>query len=273
VAVAVAVTGCSGGNGSGSEPPAENSETTQSTVGVETGPVQYTVEVVAAHPHDTAMFTQGLEFVDGLLVESGGGRGRSSLRIYDPADGTVLRSVDVDDTLFAEGVTVVGDRIWQLTWQSGKALVYDVETLEPVTEVGFGGEGWGLCLLDDRLVMSNGSDRLTFRRPSDFEAIGSVTVTLDGSGPISQLNELECATDDQRETVWANVWRSTTIYGIDPGSGRVTAVVDASSLVPPGYESDRERVLNGIAIHPDTGRLWLTGKEWPVLYEVELVAP
>ncbi len=241
-----------------------------------TGPIRYTFNIVGTYPHDTSMFTQGLEFVDDLLIESGGDYGRSSLRIYNPVDGAVVESVRVADELFAEGATVVGDQVWQLTWQAEKALVYELDGLRLIDEVSYQGEGWGLCLLDDQLVMSDGSDQLIFRSPTDFAVSGSVTVTLEGSGSIAAINELECVSDNGGDggpsgTVWANVWKSNTIYGIDAATGQITHVVDASELVPPGYEDDTDRVLNGIAVHPDTGRFWLTGKRWPVLYEVELV--
>jgi glutaminyl-peptide cyclotransferase len=279
-ALGVAVLSSCGANGSGGE--ASVPVTTASTV--QTGgvtdlggterpsrPTVHTIEIVATHPHDTALFTQGLEFT-GDLLESAGRRGESKLRLYNPVDGTIAASRDVDADLFAEGTTVLDDRIWQLTFQAERVLIYDLDGLQPVGEATYEGEGWGLCDLDGVLVMSNGSDKLTFRRPSDFTVTGSVTVELDGVGTISRLNELECVSGDDRSTVWANVWKSTVIYGIDPETGQVTDVVDASALVPPGFENDSDRVLNGIAVHPDTGRFWLTGKYWPVLYEVELIA-
>jgi len=252
------------------EPQIESSST-DTEAADESPAVSYrTVEVINTYPHDPSLFTQGLEFVDDMLIESAGGRGRSSIRIYDPTNGSVVATHDLDGDLFAEGATVVGDRIWQLTWTSERALVYLLDGLELVDEVQYEGEGWGLCLLDDQFVMSNGSDQLTLRRTTDFAAVESIPVRLEGFGPVSALNELECVSDGGRSMVWANVWRSTTIYGVDAATGRVTEVVDASALVPPGFEDDTEQVLNGIAIHPETGRLWLTGKEWPVLYEVEI---
>ena len=230
-----------------------------------------TIEIVNTYDHDTSLYTQGLEFVDGLLLESGGLWGESVLRIYDPVSGQVVSNTDVDDELFAEGATVFNDEVWQLSWQAETALVYSLDDLELDRQVSYQGEGWGLCTMGDRFIMSNGSDQLTFRRTDDFASVGSVPVTLRGRIPIEQLNELECIPgSDGDDRVWANVYLSNTIYGIEPNSGTVTDVVDASELVPPGFEEDGERVLNGIAYNPDTGNFWLTGKQWPVLYEVKL---
>jgi glutaminyl-peptide cyclotransferase len=232
-----------------------------------------TVEVVAEHPHDPAAFTQGLEFHHGRLVESTGLWGESTLRLVDPHSGDVLAAITLDDTQFGEGVTVVGDLAYQLTWKSQTLLVTDLSMLEAdpsnaVTEVrpdAYGGEGWGLCHDGTYLVMSNGTAELAFRNPETFDVARWVTVTLNGS-PVSQLNELECIGD----RVWANVWHSTSILVIDPDTGVVDATVDASSLVPDGQLGSQEDVLNGIAYDPGPKRLWLTGKRWPVVYEVEL---
>ncbi len=233
-------------------------------------PTVRTIDVVATYDHDPVLYTQGLEFVGDLLIESGGQRGESRLRVYDPVDGEVIDDRRLPDELFGEGATVVDDRVWQLTWTSGRALRYTLDGLEPVDEVSYQGEGWGLCLLDDQLVMSDGSDRLTFRDVDSFEAESTVAVTLDGV-PVELLNELECVRGDDPsdDRVWANVYQTNMIYGIDPATGSITDVVDATTLVPPGFEGDTELVLNGIAHHRETGRFWLTGKRWPVLYEAE----
>jgi glutaminyl-peptide cyclotransferase len=236
------------------------------------GDVVYRVlEVVNTYDHDEALYTQGLEFVDGMLLESGGRWGESVLRIYDPETGAIAADHRVDDDLFAEGATVHDGRVWQLTWLAETALVYELDDLKPVEEVPYRGEGWGLCLLGDRFVMSNGSDQLTFRRTDDFSPSGSTAVAL-GAQPIMNLNELECVTiaadGSTSQRVWANAYQSNLIYGIDPASGQVTDVVDASDLVPPGFEGDLDRVLNGIAYNPESGNFWLTGKNWPLLYEV-----
>ncbi len=249
-------------------------------------PVPRTITVIEVYDHDSA-YTQGLEWIDagrwnGHLLESAGQYGESRLRIWDPLgapDGppASLVETELSDDLFAEGATVVGDRVWQLTWLAGRAFVYDLDTLEPVDEFDYESEGWGLCLLDDVLVRSDGTDRLWFHRPDDFEVVATVQVTAEGR-PVEAINELECVPGAESEAsrrsaddrIWANIYQSNSIIAIDPESGAVTDMVDASALVPPGFEGDTDRVLNGIAYQPDTGRFWLTGKRWPVLYEVEI---
>ncbi len=232
----------------------------------EAGFVRYRVEVVATHPHDTGAYTQGLEVVDGLLLESTGLRGESSLRVVEPTTGRVIRSVALDPELFGEGATVVGDEVWQLTWTSEQAIVHGLDDLAERRRVAYRGEGWGLCATPERLVMSDGSNRLTFRDPATFDELGSIEVT-DEAGPVAKLNELECVDG----MVWANVYQTTRLVVVDPDDGRVVGEADLSGLVPPGFEGDGDNVANGIANDPDTGRFWLTGKRWPVTYEVELV--
>lgn len=249
-------------------------------------PASRSISVVDVYNHDSA-YTQGLEWIeggrwDGYLLESAGQYGESRLRIWDPlgdpdAPPVALAETELSDDLFAEGATVVGDRVWQLTWLAGRAFVYDLDNLEPIDEFDYESEGWGLCLLDDVLVRSDGTDRLWFHRPEDFQVVATVEVTADGL-PVGAINELECVPGAESgesngragDRVWANIYQSNSIVAIDPESGAVTDVVDAISLVPPGFEGDTDRVLNGIAYQPDTGRFWLTGKRWPVLYEVEI---
>jgi glutamine cyclotransferase len=224
-------------------------------------------QVLAELPHDTRAFTQGLELgPDGALYEGTGLEGRSQLREVDPATGGVRRSVPLPGKLFGEGITVMGDRIWQLTWKDGVALEWDRASLTLLRQVQIDGEGWGLCHDGDRLVRSDGSNRLRFHDPVTFAETGSVAVTLDGE-PVNELNELECV-DGQ---VWANVWQTDRIVRIDPADGHVTAVVDASGLL-----DDRRRagtdVLNGIA-SLGNGEYLLTGKLWPSYFRVRLTPP
>ena len=228
-------------------------------------------QVLATHPHDPTAFTQGLELIEGRLLESTGIYGESGIREVDRATGRVLRSALVDTTWFGEGLTSLGDdRAIQLTWKAGRAVVWDLATLSEVDVLTYGGQGWGLCRLGeagpdraaDSLVMSDGSDRLTFRN-LDLTRTGDIAVRLDGR-PVERLNELECVDG----TVWANVWQTDTIVAIDPSTGAVTAVVDASGLLADRSALGDEDVLNGIAHDPETGRFLLTGKRWPVLFEV-----
>ncbi|MCO1656811.1 glutaminyl-peptide cyclotransferase [Pseudonocardia humida] len=223
-------------------------------------------EVLAEVPHDTAAFTQGFEFDGDALYEGTGLAGLSQLRELDPATGDVRRSVPVPDGMFGEGITVVDDRIWQLTWRDGVAIEWDKATFALRREVAVDGEGWGLCRDGDRLVRSDGTDRLRFHDPATFAETGSVAVTRDGA-PVDELNELECV--DGR--VWANVWQSDEIVRIDPADGVVDAVVDATGLLPDDRR-DGADVLNGIA-HAGGDEYLLTGKLWPTAFRVRLDPP
>ncbi|MEV0680965.1 glutaminyl-peptide cyclotransferase [Actinosynnema sp. NPDC050436] len=221
------------------------------------------VEVVGTVPHDPEAFTQGLELVDGVLYEGTGLAGRSTVRRVDPATGRVTRQVDLAPELFGEGVTVVGDKLWQLTWQNGVAIQRDRETLEEVKRVTYEGEGWGLCRDGDRLVMSDGTEELRFRDPVTFAETGRVTVRRNGI-PLVRINELECV-DGQ---VWANLWQQDQVVRIDPASGDVRATVDLAGIRPEGVpETD---VLNGIAKVPGTDEFLVTGKNWPTMFRVKI---
>jgi len=223
--------------------------------------------VVNEYAHDTGSFTQGLLLHEGSFYESAGQYGESALREVEPETGTVLRSVDVPAEFFAEGLALVDDRLIQLTWQEETAFVYDVETFEQVDTFTYDGEGWGLCPTDEALFMSDGSGTLTVRDRETFEETGSVDVTLRGEA-VDELNELECVGD----RVYANVWQTDTILEIDPATGDVVAEIDAAGLLTADERAALPggAVLNGIADAGD-GRLYLTGKYWPQLFEVELV--
>ncbi|HVW41307.1 MAG TPA: glutaminyl-peptide cyclotransferase [Amycolatopsis sp.] len=221
-------------------------------------------EVVGTLAHDTSAFTEGLEISGGLLYESTGLAGRSQLRVGPPGEPPT-QAVDLPSPLFGEGVTVLGPTLWQLTWQDGFAIERDARTLAEVRRVPFEGEGWGLCHQPGRLVMSNGSDRLTFRDPATFAALGDVTVH-DGQRTFTRLNELECVGGD----VYANVWQTDTILRIDAATGAVTAQIDASGLLTPAQAGQAD-VLNGIAAVPGTDEFLITGKWWPTLFRVKFV--
>ncbi|WP_109633126.1 MULTISPECIES: glutaminyl-peptide cyclotransferase [Lentzea] len=218
------------------------------------------VEVLQKIPHDSSAFTQGLELVDGVLYEGTGLEGQSTMRALDPSSGDVQKKVDLPQDFFGEGITVVGDTIWQITWRNGVAIERDRKTLNEVRRVNYSGEGWGICDDGQRLIMSDGSAKLTFRDPKSFSETGSVQVTRDGK-PLTQLNELECVGGK----VWANVWKSDEIVRIDPANGQVTDAYDLSSLKPTGQNVD---VLNGIAHIPGTNEFLVTGKNWPTIFRV-----
>ena len=221
--------------------------------------------MLATYPHDTAAFTQGLLWFDGLVYESTGLRGQSVLRIVDLPTGRVLQETPGEPRHFGEGLALVDDQLIWLTWQAGTATVHHRETLEQTGTFAYSGEGWGLCHDGDRLVMSDGSNTLTFRHPETFEVLGSVPVTRADGSPVNRLNELECIGDD----VWANVWLTDRIMVINPDTGAIIAEADMAGIISPHPElSDSNNVLNGIAYRPDTGTFLITGKRWPTVFEV-----
>jgi glutaminyl-peptide cyclotransferase len=255
-AVVALVAGCSGGQ------PAASTETETPT-----GPAPVVTPVVLGEmPHDTSAWIEGLEFDGPNLYEGTGIAGKSEVRQLDPATGAVLRAAATPNNYYGEGVAVVGDRIWELTWQDGVAVEWDEATLRPLRDVPVDGEGWGLCHDGDRMIRSDGTDRLRFHDPQSFAETGSVNVTREGQ-PVRNLNELECV-DGQ---VWANVWQTDMIVRIDPATGVVNAVVDATALAQ-SQGRNSERVLNGIA-HIDGDEFLITGKYWPKMFRVRLDAP
>jgi len=241
---------------------------------VTTGPESESVaerlipEIIAVYNHDSASFTQGLVFDSGLLYESAGEYGASNLREVDPQTGTVLRKVAVPDEYFAEGLALVNDELIQLTWREQTAFVYDLSTFEERNQFSYEGEGWGLCYDGSHLYRSDGSSTITLHDPQTFAPVDSVDVTLSGQ-PVIRLNELECVGD----FIYANVWHTDSILQIDKFTGRVAAVVDASGLLTPEQvqAAGREGVLNGIAYDPETGHFYITGKLWPLMFEMRFV--
>lgn len=229
-------------------------------------PTSLRAEVLDTAPHDPNAFTQGLELVDGVLYEGTGLEGESSIRATDPDTGDVERQTALPGDLFGEGITVVGDTIWQLTWQDGVAIRRDRATLAERGRAEYRGEGWGLCHDGEQLVMSDGSDRLTFRDPRTFAETGRTRVRDADGEPVDRLNELECVDG----AVYANVWQTDHIVRIDPSSGRVTATVDLTGLLPEAERAAAD-VLNGIAAIPGTDEFLITGKWWPTLFRVRFV--
>ncbi len=228
-------------------------------------PERLKVRVLSTRPHDPDAFTQGLVLDGTTMFESTGLNGKSSLREVDPQTGKVKRRVDVPSEYFAEGLALADGRLIQLTWKEEKAFVYDRADFRRSGEFRYDGEGWGLCSDGARLVMSDGSDRLTFRDPKTFAVQSIVNVSLAGK-PATELNELECVDG----AVYANVWQTDDILRIDPKDGRVTAVIDASGLLT-SEERQKTDVLNGIAWSPATKSFLITGKLWPKMFEVQFV--
>ena len=229
----------------------------------------YGYRVVAEYPHDADAFTQGLVYREGVLYEGTGLNGESTLRRVALETGAVEQSVALDAEHFGEGIAIAGDRVYQLTWQTGTCFVYDRETFALVDTFTYPTEGWGLATDGARLVMSDGTDQLYFRDPETFAEVGRVAVR-DGGEPVRNLNELEV---DGGE-VWANVWQTDRIARIDPATGSVVGWIDLAGLLSAEDRQGREvDVLNGIAHDPETGRIFVTGKLWPTLFEIELVPP
>ena len=229
-------------------------------------PAYYVAEIVKEYPHDPESFTQGLEWLgDGTLLEGTGQNGKSKLRIVRLEDGAATQEVDLDPTLFGEGTTVWNDRIYQLTWRSGVAIVYDRQTLKELKRFEYKGEGWGLTHDDKHLIMSDGSSTLQFRDPETFAVVKTIKVFGNGRR-IAKLNELEVVNGQ----ILANVWREDVIVRISPENGQVTGWIDLSGL-PRYVRPHAEAVLNGIAYDADGDRLFVTGKNWPKLFEIRLL--
>lgn len=223
-------------------------------------------EVIRRYPHDATAFTQGLVYHDGFLYEGTGLHGRSSLRKVRLEDGEVLDERALSDTLFGEGITILGDQIFQITWQEEQGFVYDLATLEQVGEFHYEGEGWGLTTDGQYLIMSNGSHILTYLDPESLEVMKELAVYGE-EGPIQNLNELEYINGE----IFANVWYDHRLCRIDPLTGMVLGWIDLSSLhalekaIDGGVD-----VVNGIAYDHDGDRLFVTGKLWHHIYEIRL---
>ena len=235
--------------------------------------------VMASMPHDADAFTQGLVWSEGLLLESVGGFGVSDARVTDPATGRVLRSAALPADRFGEGLaladTQAGPRLIQLTWRAGEARFLDPGSLEPLGRAAYPGEGWGLTADGrGRLIMSNGSARLTWRLPDDFSVLGRVDVT-DAGTPVNGLNELEWVEglDPAGPVILANVLGWDRIAAIDPDTGRVRFWIDCSGLHPLRQRRSPHNVLNGIAWDARGKRLFVTGKRWPKLFVIEVDVP
>lgn len=222
--------------------------------------------IVNEFPHDERAFSQGLLFDDGVLYESTGRLGESTLRRLNVETGEILEMTRLPDDFFGEGIAVIGNRIYQLTWQNRVVIVYDKSTLAEVERIPFSGEGWGLAYDGQRLIVSDGSATLRFVDPLTMKTESMLDVRLDGRRA-HDLNELEYIDGH----IFANVWHKDLIYKISPTTGNVVAVIDLSGLLGSTVLPDREGVLNGIAFDPAGGRLFVTGKLWPRLFEIELV--
>ena len=225
-----------------------------------------TYQVVHTFPHDEHAFTQGLVFVDGHLYESTGIAGQSSLRMENLETGEILRFHEVPDKYFAEGLTNWKDTLIQLTWESHKAFVYDRASFRLLRTFQYDGEGWGLTQDGKNLILSDGTATLRFIDPNSFREVRRLVVRNHGK-PVTQLNELELAHGE----ILANIWHSDRIARVSPASGKVLGWIDLAGLLPESQRSSPEAVLNGIAYDAATDRLFVTGKLWPLIFEIRIV--
>ncbi len=217
------------------------------------------------YPHDPTAYTQGLQFVDGILVEGTGLKGASGLRYVELETGAVQKQIALDATYFGEGITVFEDRIYQLTWKAQTAFVYDRETLALEETFSYPTQGWGLTHNGRCLIMSDGSNNLYFRDPDTFAELGRLPV-YDNTGPVFQINELEYINSE----IFANVWFQNRIARISPDTGQVLGWLALDELVAQINPTNIDDVLNGIAYDEENGRLFVTGKRWPTLFEIEV---
>jgi glutamine cyclotransferase len=228
----------------------------------------YDYEVVRVWPHDRNAFTQGLAWFGGGLLESTG-RSPSTVRRVRLEDGSVLQRRTLDPSLFGEGLTEIDGRVFTLTWQAGRGFIWAASDLRPLGEFDYPGEGWGLTDDGERLILSDGTPVLRFLDPDTFAEVGRVTVTLQGR-PLTQINELEWVEGE----LFANIWQTDVIARIDPSSGRVMGLIDLTGLLADRTGLDpADDVLNGIAWDPVGRRLFVTGKNWPSLFEIRLTEP
>jgi glutamine cyclotransferase len=230
-------------------------------------PKEASFEVVAAYPHDPAAFTQGLAIEAGQLYEGTGQYGASTVRLVDLASGRVKKQRALGPRYFGEGIAILGGLLFQLTWQNGVVVVYDLDTFEVERTMQYDGEGWGLTHDGRELIMSDGSATLRFRDPQTFSITREIEVRSAGV-PLSRLNELEYVDGE----IWANIWYDDRIARISPADGMVLGFIDLRTLYPQSARGS-EAVLNGIAYDAAAKRLFVTGKNWPQLYEIEVARP
>jgi glutamine cyclotransferase len=228
-------------------------------------PVSYTYDVINVYPHDPNAFTQGLVIDDGVMYEGTGLTGESSLRRVDIETGDVLQIHELPSEFFGEGITVFGDKIIQLTWQSEIGFVYDKNSFELLQNFSYPTEGWGITTDGTQLIMSDGTANLYFLDPKTFQTIGQVEVR-NGTVPVNRLNELEYINGE----VYANVWMTNKIAIINPHTGQVTGWIDLTGIYTP-ETSNSNNVLNGIAYDAENSRLYVTGKRWSQLFQINLI--
>ena len=228
-------------------------------------PKRYGYNVVHTYPHDIEAFTQGLLYDKGVLFEGTGQKNGSSLREVELKTGKVTRQHNLDPLLFGEGITLYRDRIYQVTWEDKVGFIYDKATFNVINKIFYSTQGWGLTTVNDKIVMSDGSNVLAFYEPDMFTIVSRIEV-YDNKKKVDSLNELEYINGE----IWANIWMSDLVARIDPVSGKVLGYIDLKGILP---ESDRpleHDVLNGIAWDKEENRIFVTGKRWPKLFEIRV---
>jgi glutaminyl-peptide cyclotransferase len=222
--------------------------------------------VVAKYPHSTASYTEGFFYLGGLFYEGTGLSGRSAVLVTDPETGKLLQSVRLPEEYFGEGVVDWGPYLYEWTWKSHICFVYDRFSLQPIKQFSYDGEGWGMTRNAKEIITSDGSATLRFRNPNTFEQDRKIVVTESGQ-PVTLLNELEYIKGE----IYANVWHSDRIARISPRDGHVIDWIDLTGLLPDSQKVNEESVLNGIAYDAQHDRLFVTGKQWPFVFEIKVV--
>jgi glutaminyl-peptide cyclotransferase len=228
----------------------------------------YGYEVLNTYKHDPKAFTQGLVFHDGFLYESTGHYGKSTLRKVELETGKVLQKYDLPDDVFAEGMTILNGKIYQISWQNGRAWQYNLEDFKLIKEFQYAGEGWGLTHDGKNLLMSDGTHIIRVINPENFETIRTIPVFRENNLPLVEINELEWVKGE----IWANVWKDSRVARINPENGKIVGWIDFSPMVKEEMREPENDVLNGIAYDEKTDRIFVTGKLWRRLFEIKLKA-
>ena len=239
--------------------------TSTSTSAVEQSVRTYSFRVVGTIPHDTTAFTQGFEVYNGEFIETTGQNGQSSIRRVNMRTGAVVKRESLEAQYFGEGVTVLKDTAYMLTWLNQRGFVYDPVSLRRIREFRYAGEGWGITSDGTHLITSNGSNILTVIDPATSSIVRSIPVTMQGS-VVGQLNELEWVDEE----IWANVWQTMRILRIDPATGNVVGVIDCTGIIAEADRTTAMDVFNGIAYDAKTKAIYVTGKNWPKIFQIEL---
>lgn len=267
--VLLSVTSCSGRSSSNKNSSASTSQATAQATQTPTRPApakQYTYKVVEVFSHDTKAYTQGLLWHDGYLYESTGLYGESQLRKVDHKTGNVIQSISLERKYFGEGIALLNERIYMLTWTEGRAFVYDLNTFRQLKSFSYDGEGWGLTTDGTKLYMSDGTDKIYVRNPETFAIERTISVR-NGQNRVRYINELEWINGE----IWANIYTTEQVVRINPETGAVTGIIDFSGIQSRADHTPHTDVFNGIAYDPATDNIYVTGKRWNKLYRVEIL--